>query len=66
MLTRQNYNIIAALIVQAREFHPSREAEDALDSLTNMLAGAFSVDNPNFSVEKFRYAAGYNRYEHIN
>lgn len=64
MLTRKNYDIIAALIVKAREFHPEPEASDALDALTNMLAGAFSVDNPNFSVEKFQSAAGYSRYEY--
>ena len=58
MLTAKNYNIIAALIVKAREFHPEPEANDALNALTNMLAGAFSVGNPNFQIERFRKAAG--------
>lgn len=61
MLTKTNYNVIAALILQAREFHPEPEAIEALESLTNMLSGAFSVDNPNFQIERFRQAAGINR-----
>jgi hypothetical protein len=58
MLTSKNYNVIAALIVKAREFHPEPQAIDALEALTNMLSGAFSVDNPNFNIERFRKAAG--------
>lgn len=61
MLTKQNYNVIAQLIVLARELHPEPQAIEALEALTTMLAGAFSADNPNFQIERFRKAAGIDR-----
>jgi hypothetical protein len=57
-MTKQDYEIIAKLIVTAREFHPNQEANDALDAVANMLAGAFSVSNERFNVELFRQKAG--------
>ena len=57
-MTRQDYELIANLIKKAREFHPGQEADEALDAVTHMLAGAFEVQNPRFNVQLFTQKAG--------
>lgn len=58
MMTRTNYVVIAAILNKARELHPTQEATEAIEAVTNMLSGAFITDNPNFDMNKFRLAAG--------
>lgn len=57
-MTRQDYELIAALISKAREFHPGEQADQALDAVTWMLAGAFENQNPRFNVQLFTQKAG--------
>jgi len=58
MMTRTNYVVIARILTKARELHPTQEATEAIDAVTNMLSGAFIMDNPKFDMEKFRLASG--------
>jgi hypothetical protein len=54
-MTKTNYQVIANLIVKAKEFHP--ESTEGLETLTMMLTGAFQVDNPLFRMDLFLTAA---------
>jgi len=51
MMTRQNYEVIADLIVIAKQHNP--EAIRGLNDLTMMLTGAFGTDNPRFNTYLF-------------
>jgi hypothetical protein len=55
MMTKTNYEVIANLIVIAKENNP--QAIEGLNELTMMLTGAFTVDNPRFSTYLFLKAA---------
>lgn len=55
MMTKTNYEVIAHLIVIAKENNP--QAIEGLNELTMMLTGAFTVDNPRFSTYLFLKAA---------
>jgi len=50
-LTKTHYEVIAHLIVTAKEYHP--EATEGLEVLTMMLVGAFGQDNPRFRQDLF-------------
>lgn len=54
-MTKVDYEVIANLIVIAKEHNP--EATKGLDELTMMLTGAFQVNNPRFSIYLFLKAA---------
>lgn len=54
-MSKMQYEVIAALIVKAKEFHP--EATEGLESLTMMLTGAFGTDNSRFRSDLFLTAA---------
>lgn len=51
MMSRTHYEVIASLIVKAKEFHP--ESTEGIEALTMMLAGAFGQDNPRFNIGLF-------------
>ena len=55
MMTKTNYQVIASLIVIAKEHHP--EATEGLEALAMMLSGAFQQDNPRFRIDLFLTAA---------
>ena len=55
MMTKTNYEVIANLIVIAKENNP--QAIEGLNELTMMLTGAFTVENPRFSTYLFLKAA---------
>ena len=50
-MTKTHYEVIASLIVKAKEFHP--EATEGLEALTMMLTGAFLQDSPRFRQDIF-------------
>ena len=37
MMTRTNYVVIARILELARELHPTKEATEAIEAVTNML-----------------------------
>lgn len=55
MMTRKHYEVIAQLIVTAKQYHP--EATEGLEALTMMLTGAFGQDNSAFRSDLFLKAA---------
>jgi hypothetical protein len=57
-MNEKDYHVVALLIAEARKFHTHTRADAALDTITNMLAGAFSVQSETFDIEKFRVTAG--------
>lgn len=54
-MSKMDYEVIAALIVKAKEFHP--DATEGLESLTMMLVGAFGASNSRFRPDFFLKAA---------
>lgn len=54
-MSKMDYEVIAALIVKAKEFHP--DATEGLESLTMMLTGAFGASNKRFRSDLFLTAA---------
>ena len=50
-MTKTHYEVIASLIVKAKEFHP--ESAEGLEALTMMLTGAFLQDSPRFRQDIF-------------
>ena len=54
-MTRKHYEVIADLIVIAKQHNP--EAIKGLNDLTMMLTGAFGSDNPQFNIYLFLKAA---------
>ena len=54
-MSKLQYEVIAALIVKAKEYHP--EATEGLDELTMMLTGAFGTSNSKFRPDLFLTAA---------
>jgi hypothetical protein len=57
-MTPNEITVVANLINMARGWHKTRDAKDALDAVSNMLAGAFSVNNTELDIEQFRKDAG--------
>ena len=50
-MSKIDYEVIAALIVKAKEYHP--DATKGLESLTMMLVGAFGASNSRFRPDLF-------------
>jgi hypothetical protein len=55
MQTRADYEVIAKLIVIAKEFHP--DSTEGIEALTMMMVGAFGQENPRFRQDLFLKAA---------